>query len=218
MKYGIVGHSGRMGQEVAAAFGAAGHKLVLTVDENGGELLGEPQVIVDFSRAEALATTLGLCEKHGAALVLGTTALSETQQADVRALAQSRAVVQSANFGPGINLLAMILRDYKEMLGDWTMEIVEAHHDKKVDAPSGTALLLMEPTGRTCPIHSLRMGNLPGDHTVCFSNGDELLAFSHRIVNRAMLAAGALRAAEFAATAEPGYYPFQDVLRAGAGR
>ena len=207
-----------MGREIAAVFTEAGHKLVLTIDEYGGELLGEPQVIVDFSRSAALAATLELCEKHGAALVLGTTALDETQQKEVRALAQSHAVVQSANFGPGINLLAMILRDYREMLADWTMEIVETHHDKKVDAPSGTALLLMEPTGRTCPIHSLRMGNLPGDHAVLFSNGDELLSFSHRIVNRSMLAKGALHAAEFAATAGPGHYTFQDVLRAGAGR
>lgn len=218
MRYGVIGHSGRMGRALAAAFRAEGHELVLSVDENGGDFLDEPQVIVDFSRPGALATTLGLCEKYGAALVLGTTGLSAGQLEGVDEFAQSCPVVQSANFCPGINLLAMILGDYGDMLSGWTMEIVEAHHDGKVDAPSGTALMLMESAGRGCPIHSLRMGNLPGDHTAVFSNGDELLTLSHRTVNRSIFAQGALRAAEFSVIAPPGRYTFQDVLRSGAGR
>lgn len=219
VRYGIVGHSGRMGHEVASVFAEAGHELVLAVDEHGGDFegalgaSGAPRVIVDFSRPAALDATLALCEEHEAALVLGTTGLDDEQLAAVRALAATRAVVQSANFGTGINLMAMILRDYAAMLSDWSLEIEETHHDKKVDAPSGTALMLMESTGRTCPIHSLRLGNLPGDHAVHFSNGDELLSFSHRIVNRTMLARGALRAAEFAAGAKAGFYTFEDVLR-----
>ncbi len=221
MRYGIVGHSGRMGREIASVFAEAGHELTLAVDERGGDSCsasGAPQVIVDFSRPAALDATLALCGRHDAALVLGTTGLDDAQLAAVRLLAKTRAVVQSANFGTGINLMAMILRDYAEMLGDWTMEIVDVHHDKKVDAPSGTALMLMESTGRTCPVHSLRLGNLPGDHTVHFSNGDELLSFSHRIVNRTMLARGALCAAEFASGAKAGFYTFQDVLRAAGAK
>lgn len=216
MNYGIIGYSGRMGQALAAAFDAAGHRLVLTRDENGGQVLDEPQVIVDFSRPGALVTTLGLCEQYGAALVIGTTGLDDAQLADIAAFAQSSPVVQSANFSPGVNLMAMILDDYRALLGGWAMEIVEAHHDKKADAPSGTALLLMASAGRDCPAHSLRLGNLPGDHAAVFSKGDELLTLSHRALNRSIFAQGALAAAEFAAVAPPSRYTFRDVLRAGA--
>lgn len=221
MNYGIVGYSGRMGKELSSIFGAAGHELVLRADEAGVSSSAEgvsPRVIVDFSRAEALPTTLRLCEEHGCALVLGTTAIGEEGTRAIRALSASQAVVQSANFGEGLNLLAMILNDYTDALGGWTMEIMEAHHDKKVDAPSGTAKMLMESTGRVCPMHSLRLGNLPGDHTVYFSNGDEVLTFSHHIINRVTFAQGALLAAAFAASAEPGLYSFADVLRKGAKR
>jgi len=215
MRYGIVGSSGRMGLEVAQVFGAAGHELVLTVDENGGAgAEASPAVIVDFSRSAALPGTIALCREHGAALVLGTTGLSGDDRASVQELAASRAVVQSANFGPGINLLSMILREYAPILSDWTMELTEAHHEKKIDAPSGTALMLMHATGRECPIHSLRLGNLPGDHEALFSNGDELMTFSHKVINRRSFAHGALLAAGFAVNSPPGLYDFEDVLRA----
>lgn len=221
MNYGIVGYSGRMGKELSAIFGAAGHELLLMADE-GGVLPSEegisPRVIVDFSRASALPETLRLCKEHGCALVLGTTAIGDEGQSAIRELSASQAVVQSSNFGTGLNLLAMILNDYTELLSGWTMEILEAHHDKKVDAPSGTAKLLMESAGRTCPMHSLRLGNLPGDHSVYFANGDEVLTFSHHIVNRVTFAQGALLAAVFAASALPGLYSFADVLRIGAKR
>ena len=215
MRYGIVGSSGRMGLEVAQVFGAAGHDPVLTADENGvAGTEASPAVIVDFSRPAALPGTIALCREHGAALVLGTTGLSGDDRASVLELAASRAVVQSANFGPGINLLAMILREYAPILNDWTMELTEAHHEKKIDAPSGTALMLMRATGRECPIHSLRLGNLPGEHEALFSNGDELMIFSHKVINRRSFAHGALLAAMFAADSPPGLYDFEDVLRA----
>lgn len=213
MRYGIIGFSGRMGQELVAQFTRKGHKFVLSVDENGEKVLDSPQVILDFSLPSALPATLRLCREHGCALVSGTTGLSEEQLAEISGLASTIAVVRSSNYGAGINILAMILKDYSDMLAEWEMEIEETHHNKKIDAPSGTALMLMRAAGRVSPAHSLRLGNLPGDHTVHFALDDELLSFTHRAVNRSMLAAGALRAAEFAGRAGAGYYDFCDVLR-----
>lgn len=215
MRYGIVGYSGRMGMEISSLFDALGHDLVLAVDENVETVTGNPEVVLAFSLPPALPATLRLCRVYGSSLILGTTGLSDNDLAEVRSFSESRPVVHSSNFGIGINILSMILGDYARMLGDWEVEIEEIHHNQKKDAPSGTALMLMEAVGRECPTHSLRMGNLPGDHAVYFARPDELLCFSHRIVNRSLLSRGALRAAEFALSAPKGYYTFQDVLRAG---
>lgn len=213
MRYGIVGYSGRMGQELAALFAGKGHELVLSADKSGENVSAPPQVVLDFSLPQALPVTLRLCRSHKSALVLGTTGLGEAEAGEVRRLAQTVPVIHSSNFGVGTNILAMILRDYSGLLAEWELEIEEAHHNKKIDAPSGTALMLMRATGRTCPAHSLRLGNLPGDHTAHFAMGDELLSFTHRAVSRSMFAAGALKAAEFAVNSAAGYYNFQDVLR-----
>lgn len=214
MLYGIVGYSGQMGRELAALFENAGHKLVLEVDADSKRVHGSPQVIVDFSLPAAWPSTLSLCREHGSALVLGTTGLDAAQAREARELADAAAVVHSSNYGVGTNLLAMILQNYGPMFSDWEMEVIEAHHNRKKDAPSGTAKMLMEAAGRDCPTHSLRLGNLPGDHSVCFALGDEVLTFTHHAVNRSMFARGAMKAAEFAVSAAPGYYSFQDVLRA----
>lgn len=214
MLYGIVGYSGQMGRELAALFENSGHQLVLEVDAESEKVQGSPQVIVDFSLPSAWPSTLRLCREYGSALVLGTTGLSEAQAREARELAARAVVVHSSNYGVGTNLLAMILQNYAPMLADWEMEVVEAHHNRKKDAPSGTAKMLMQAAGRDCPTHSLRLGNLPGDHSVCFALGDEALTFTHHAINRTMFARGAMRAAEFAIGAAPGYYSFQDVLRA----
>lgn len=214
MRFGIVGYSGQMGHELASLFENAGHNLTLTVDLDSEKVKASPQVILDFSLPTAWASTLRLCREHSSALVLGTTGFNEEQLREVRKLSESVAVVHSSNFGVGTNILAMILQNYSSMLSDWEMELVEAHHNRKKDAPSGTAKMLMSAAGRCCPTHSLRLGNLPGDHSVCFALGDEVLTFTHHAISRSMFARGAMRAAEFAATAVPGYYSFQDVLKA----
>ena len=216
MRFGVVGSSGRMGCEVICIFGEAGHELVLSVDEASRDITGTPEVILDFSLPAGLQASIALAREYGCALVVGSTGLSDEQVGELRRLGASCAVVHSSNFGIGINLLSMILEDYRGQFADWDMEIVETHHDKKRDAPSGSALMLADATGRDFPagrMHSLRLGNLPGDHAVHLSNGDELIVLSHRLVSRAALAAGALRAAEFARSAPAGYYTFRDVLR-----
>ncbi|MDR1977668.1 MAG: 4-hydroxy-tetrahydrodipicolinate reductase [Synergistaceae bacterium] len=215
MKYGVVGYSGRMGQEVAKLFDRSGHELVLTSDLAGTECKAKPDVLVDFSSHAALAGTIELCGVHKAALVIGTTALGEEHFARLRDLGKETAVVQSFNFATGVNVLKMILREYAPLLSDWDLEIEETHHNKKKDAPSGTAILLRDAAGRNCPTHSLRLGGVPGDHTAHFANDGEVLSLTHRALSRNVFALGALRAALFAAHAQKGLYTFEDVLKHG---
>ena len=151
MKYGIVGSSGRMGQELLKVF--AQHECVYTADVDGVRESGAPQVVLDFSTPKALPVTLGACERFKAACVVGTTALGEPDLAALRDLAARVPVVQSFNFSQGVTILKMMLRSFAPLLAGWDAEIVEAHHNKKKDAPSGTAILLGQATGRECPTH-----------------------------------------------------------------
>ncbi|MDR1049287.1 MAG: 4-hydroxy-tetrahydrodipicolinate reductase [Synergistaceae bacterium] len=218
MKYGIVGCSGRMGREIARVFGEAGHELVLTSDVSGTECRERPEAIADFSSPAALPGAIALCGKYGAGLVAGTTSLSEGDLSSLKRLSEQVPVVQSFNFAAGVTVLKMILRDFSPLLSDWDMEIVETHHNKKKDAPSGTAILLRDAAGRPAVTHSLRLGGVPGDHAVCFANEGETLSFSHRALSRGVFALGALRAALFASKAPPGFYTFEDMLRAEIAR
>jgi 4-hydroxy-tetrahydrodipicolinate reductase len=211
MDYGLIGATGKMGGEIRSVF--KDHQLVLAVDSKGEQLYGTPRVVVDFSSASAVPRTLEICARHKAALVVGTTALREEDLAKLRAYGEIVPVVQSYNFATGVNILKMILREYSGLFESWDIEIIEAHHNKKKDAPSGTAVLLREATGRNCASHSLRMGGVPGDHAVFFANDGEVVTFAHRAIARNVFAIGALRAVLFALSAAPGFYSFEDVLR-----
>ena len=210
MRYGVVGASGRMGQELLKVFAA--HECVYTADVDGVRETGAPQVVLDFSSPKALPVTIGACERFRAACVVGTTALGESDLAALRDLATRVPVVQSFNFSQGVTILKMMLRSFAPLLAGWDAEIVETHHNKKKDAPSGTAILLGKAVGRDCPTHSLRLGGVPGDHSVVFANDGEVLELSHRAISRSVFALGALRAAEFALRAKPGYYTFEEVI------
>ena len=210
MRYGVVGASGRMGQELLKVFAA--HECVYAADVDGVRETGAPQVVLDFSTPKALPVTIGACERFRAACVVGTTALGDGDLAALRDLATRVPVVQSFNFSQGVTILKMMLRSFAPLLAGWDAEIVETHHNKKKDAPSGTAILLGKAVGRDCPTHSLRLGGVPGDHSVVFANDGEVLELSHRAISRSVFALGALRAAEFALRAKPGYYTFEEVI------
>lgn len=216
MRYGIVGAAGRMGGEIKRAF--AGHELCYSLDLDGERVDGTPQVLLDFSLPSALPATMEAVRRFGCALVVGTTGLSDDQIGELKKLGDSAAVVQSFNFAAGVTLLRMILRDFAPLLSDWDLEICETHHNKKKDAPSGTAIMLRDATGRDCPTHSLRVDGVPGDHSAVFANDDEMLTLSHRAISRSVFALGALKAAEFAAQAAPGFYSFEEVLSCGRRR
>ncbi len=216
MRYGLVGAAGRMGGEIRKAFAA--HDLVFTRDVDGETHTGTPQALVDFSLPAAFPSTIAAARRFACPLVIGTTGLSAEQLAEVRILGEQTAVVQSFNFATGVTLLKMMLREFAPFFADWDAEISETHHNKKKDAPSGTAILLREATGRDCPTHSLRMGGVPGDHTVFFANEGEVLSLTHRALSRSVFALGALKAAEFTVSAAPGFYTFEEVLSCGLKR
>ena len=216
MRYGLVGASGRMGGEVRKAFAA--HELTFTLDVGGETIDAAPQVLLDFSLPAAFPATVAVARRFACPLVIGTTGLSAEQLGELRTLGEQTAVVQSFNFATGVTLLKMMLREFAPLFSDWDVEISETHHNKKKDAPSGTAILFREATGRNCPTHSLRLGGIPGDHTVCYANEGEVLTLMHRALSRSVFALGALKAAEFAVSAAPGFYSFEEVLSCGLKR
>ncbi|HCZ06199.1 MAG: 4-hydroxy-tetrahydrodipicolinate reductase [Thermotogota bacterium] len=216
MKFGVFGYSGRMGKVVVETFQEAGHELTFKADIDGETMKEKPDVIVDFSSANALDRVVETVDRLKCALVTGTTGIGEKGIDKLKALSGKVAVVQSFNFSAGITVLKKILREYSKFLSDWEVEIVEAHHKYKKDAPSGTAIALSKEIGRSqIPWHSLRMGGIPGDHWVYFANEGEVLEFHHRAISRKVFAFGALKAAEFAVSAPAGFYSFEEVLFGG---
>ncbi len=209
--YGVVGFTGRMGGEIVAACGSA---PCLRVWDVGEECDASPRVIFDFSTSAVLPHTVDLCRAHRSALVIGTTALNDGHIARLRELAEEVPVVQSFNYSIGIALMAMMLRDYASLLADWDAEIYEMHHNQKKDAPSGTAILLGKALGREVPMHSFRLGGLPGDHEAIFGNEGETLSIHHHAISRSVFAIGAVKAARFALERERGFYTFADVVSA----
>lgn len=200
-----------MGKEIIEVF--KGHDLVLEVNDTGIFRHGEPEVIVDFSNREVLKTTIELAAQFGAGVVIGTTALGQSDFATLKTLSQKVPVVQSYNFSTGINILKMILREFSPLVEGFEAEVIETHHSGKKDAPSGTALMLKDATGRDLPIHSLRVGGVPGDHSIVFANEGEVIEITHRAISRKVFAIGALTAARFCLEHEKGFYSFEEVIK-----
>ncbi|RKX40458.1 MAG: 4-hydroxy-tetrahydrodipicolinate reductase [Thermotoga sp.] len=216
MRYGVVGFSGRMGREIIETFKEKGHELVYMLDIENEFADGEPQVILDFSRPEAVGKTVEVCRKYKAALVIGTTGLGEKELEMIRELSREVPVIQSYNFSVGVHAMRKIVKLLSDILKDWDVEIVEAHHRFKRDAPSGTAILLKEAIDREIPVHSLRVGGIPGDHLVIFGDVGEVLEIKHRALSRKTFALGALKAAEFLLNVgKPGMYDFEKIIFGG---
>lgn len=195
-------------------------------------------VIIDFSIAGAVPGIVDYAVETGVPAVICTTGLSEETVEKIKLASQRVAIFKSANMSLGINLLANLLQKYAKLLDEahFDIEIVEKHHNRKVDAPSGTALLLAEAVnqsldGRLHPvydrsqkrtrrsadelgIHAVRGGSIVGDHTVIFAGMDEVLEFSHSAYSREIFAVGALKAAKFMRGKGPGLYDMQDLMNA----
>ncbi|UNU44807.1 4-hydroxy-tetrahydrodipicolinate reductase [Sphingopyxis sp. YF1] len=235
---GIVGSQGRMGVALAAAAAEAGHGH-LGIDKGGdvAKLAGDAAVLVDFSSPAALEATLGACIAAKTPIVIGTTGLEERHHWLIDDAARDIAVLQTGNTSLGVTLLAHLVREAAARLdADWDIEVVEMHHRNKVDAPSGTALLLGQAAaeGRgidlaTCSergrdgvtgarghghigFASLRGGTVAGDHDVIFAGPEEMITLSHRAENRMIFARGAVRAALWLIHQKPGRYTMPQVL------
>lgn len=212
MKYGIIGYSGRMGREIEMLFTEKGHVLTLRCDDKELETTAPPEILIDFSLPIALNKTMELVYHYKCPLVTGVTGYSESQMHQFRTFAQEVAVVQSFNFSIGIQLMLKLSRILKDNLPDWDVEISETHHRFKKDKPSGTAKMLAAVLAQEVPISSLRLGNVPGDHTISFGGLGEIIGISHRVLSRRTFAEGVLFAAKFAEKHAAGYFTFADVL------
>jgi 4-hydroxy-tetrahydrodipicolinate reductase len=238
-RIGIIGSQGRMGNAIAAAIAEAGEELSGGIDQGGDplELARASDVLVDFSSPHAREANLDAAIAAGVPIVVGTTGLEERHHWLCDSAGQSIAVLQTGNTSLGVTVLAHLVREAASLLGDdWDIEIVETHHRMKVDAPSGTALLLGEAaaagrgirlgdssergrdgiTGRRAQgaigFASLRGGTVAGDHAVHFLSDNERLTLSHLAENRAIFAKGAVRAAQWLIGKEPGRYTMPEVL------
>ena len=250
MKILISGALGHMGRAVAAQASADGIEIVAGVDalqgdcsfpcHTGFDALPDCSgaVIVDFSRPEALTSLLAYAVKNHLPVVLATTGYTPEQEQEVDQAARQLPVFRSANMSVGVALLRHLCQEAAKVLGEtFDVEIVEAHHNRKVDAPSGTALLLFdaiknaydEPRyaqlgrgGRNCKcqhneigIHALRGGTVTGEHEVCFFGPAERIRLSHSAEDRSVFASGALKAAAYLQGKAPGHYTMEDLV---AGR
>lgn len=197
----------------------------------------EADVVIDFSNAAAVDGLLEYCAEKNLPVVLCTTGLSEEQLAKVKAISEKTAVLKSANMSLGINLLIKLLKDAAKVLAGagFDMEIVEKHHNQKVDAPSGTALALADSMNEALEntydyvydrsqvrqkrdrkeigISAVRGGTIVGDHEVIFAGADEVIEFKHTAYSKAIFGKGAVEAAKFLAGKSAGMYDMSDVIR-----
>jgi len=234
------GARGRMGQAVTAAAEATGVRVAAAVDvgdDPAAELKARAcDVIVDFSAPAATAALLQLAVAHQKPVVIGTTGHTPAEKKRLLALAARVPCVWTGNFSVGVNVLYHLTRQAARILQEgYDAEVVEMHHRFKKDAPSGTAERLAEiilqerrltaaalrhgrqgitgeRTRDEVGVHSLRGGDVVGDHTVIFAGPGERLELTHKASTREVLARGALRAAHWVVTRPPGVYSMQDVL------
>jgi 4-hydroxy-tetrahydrodipicolinate reductase len=216
---------------------AGGEKLGVTITPDLPRALTQGRVVIDFTAPDVTVETAALAATAGVALVTGTTGLNEAQQKSLQAAAKKIALLHSPNMSIGVNLLFQLAAQAAAALGaSYDIEIVEAHHRMKLDAPSGTALhlarLLAEASGRRLEqvavynrhgrqtarqtgeitIQSIRGGDIVGDHTVLFAGAGERLELVHRAASRDNFARGALLAARWIVDQPHGFYSMQDVL------
>jgi 4-hydroxy-tetrahydrodipicolinate reductase len=175
-------------------------------------------VFVDFTTPEASEQHLDYVARYKKGLVLGTTGLSDSQVKKVEEVSKVVPVVFSPNMAIGVNTLFDVLPELAKKLGpDYSIEIVEAHHKNKKDAPSGTAKkmvqVISEATGKAVPTHSIRLGDIFGDHTVIFCGNSERIEIKHQAHSRDLFVVGALKAAKWIFNKPAGLYSMQDVLK-----
>jgi 4-hydroxy-tetrahydrodipicolinate reductase len=263
-RIGITGAAGRMGRILVEAISLAGEELVLSaaierpesslLGADSGELagqgrngvpvvgaladvIGDIDVLIDFTVPAATLENLRICKDHGVAVVIGTTGFTPDQQAEIESLATVIPVCKASNFSTGVNLCFRLLETAAKVLGDEVdIEVYEAHHRHKIDAPSGTALsmgqVVADALGRdlgkvavygregqtgarerdTIGFATVRAGDIVGDHTVTFAAEGERVEITHKASSRMSFARGAVRAAGWLGAQKPGLYDMQDVL------
>ena len=236
----ITGSKGRMGRALLACASRHPDLQVIGQIDQGDDLrsvISHGDVVIDFSAHSATSNLAAVCAEFKKAMVIGTTGHSEEDRRRIDGVKSQIPIVLSSNFSTGVNALFWLTQKTAEILGtEYDLEIVECHHRLKRDAPSGTARTLAEIlaavrhqhaervtrhgrsgiVGERTPeeigIHSVRAGDVVGDHTVIFASSGERLELTHKASNRETFAHGALRAAQWIVHQQPGLYDMQDVL------
>lgn len=239
---------GRMGTTIAGMVGENPElEFIGGVDIRAGTVLGKPvvesaqlaafidecrpDVMVDFTIAAATMTNAKVAAKKGVALVIGTTGFTPEQELELMAAVKNVPVVKTTNFSVGVNIFWELVREAAKRLGDYDIEVIEAHHRHKKDAPSGTAKTIlkvieeevgnreemygrsgMTERGNEIGVHVIRGGDVVGDHMVQFHQNYETIELTHRAYDRAVFARGAVRAAAWVPGARPGMYTMKEVL------
>ncbi|MEJ6602712.1 MAG: 4-hydroxy-tetrahydrodipicolinate reductase [Opitutaceae bacterium] len=234
----IIGSAGRMGHALQSAATELSLNVVASLDQGDDLEAGVAQgdVVVDFSFHTVTAEVIAACTKHSKSLVVGTTGHSSEEKAKLVELAAQTSTVWAGNYSVGVNLLYALTRRAAAVLGpDYNAEVTEIHHRFKKDAPSGTAARMLEiileerklsenslrhgregitgeRTDDEVGIHSIRGGDVVGEHTAMFVGMGERLELTHRATDRGIFARGALRAAQWVANQPAGVYDMQHVL------
>lgn len=264
MKIAINGAAGRMGQTLIRMLaGTEGTRLTVALEHTGNQSVGtdagqlaglsengvpisddpatiieDVDAIIDFTTPETSCALAVLAAHHNKVLVIGTTGFNASEDAEIASHAQSATIIKSGNMSLGVNLLAILVEQAARALeaGDFDLEILEMHHNRKVDAPSGTALLLGEAAARgrsvdlakssvrvrdghtgpreagTIGFATLRGGTVVGDHSVLLAGNGETIELSHRALDRSIFATGAVKAALWGRDRPAGLYTMRDVL------
>lgn len=261
-KIAITGAAGRMGKALLeATHQTEGMTVSVAIERPGSSIIGvdagelagigkldiavvddlanaaEFDVLIDFTRPEVTMANLEVCRQRGSAIVIGTTGMSDAQKAAIAEAGKEIGVVFAPNMSVGVNLCLKLLETAAKVLGDEVdIEIIEAHHRHKVDAPSGTALrmgeVVAEALGRdlkecavygregvtgerdrkTIGFETIRAGDIVGEHTVLFAGAGERVEITHKASSRMTFATGAVRAAQWLQGRDSGLYDMQDVL------
>lgn len=234
IKLGILGAGGRMGRriielaredkdlEVTLALERRGHPIIgreigaIKVSSSGDGIF-LVDAVIDFTLPEASLNNIDYVLKYKKPLVLGTTGFKDNEVERIKEAARSIPIVFSPNMSIGVNLLFGLAAEVAKKLGtDYDIEIVEAHHKAKKDAPSGTAKklgqVIADAAGRNITIHAIRAGDIVGDHTILYAGNQERIEIRHQAHSRDVFALGALRAAKWVVNKPAGLYSMQDVL------
>ncbi|AMH17990.1 4-hydroxy-tetrahydrodipicolinate reductase [Hafnia paralvei] len=263
IRIAVAGAGGRMGRQlISAVANTDGVVLGAAFEREGSSLLGIDagelagigktgvvvssslqdaadsfDVLIDFTRPEGTLSHLEFCVKQHKNMVIGTTGFDDAGKAAIRQAAESIAIVFAANFSVGVNVMLKLLEKAAKVMGDYTdIEIIEAHHRHKVDAPSGTALAMGETIAQAlgrdlkeCAVYSregytgerdpksigfatIRAGDIVGEHTAMFADVGERIEITHKASSRMTFASGAVRAAAWIGTRATGLYDMRDVL------
>lgn len=230
MKIAIAGYKGRMGQMLVEELKSGAYPRLSfyggTTSTDNPENLFDADAVIDFTTPDATRKHIWLAAKHHKPIVIGTTGMSEKDMKEMQDAAAECPLLYSANMSVGVNLLSALVEHASARLEDFDIEILETHHRNKIDAPSGTALMLGKATGRPAAAIDrsgkrdtgmlgyavMRGGDVVGEHSVSFFGPGERLELSHRAHDRSLFAKGAVRAAQWLKEKPHGFYTMRNVL------